>query len=110
VRELRPGPRPARSGYLHKALRSFEGVCRSPGNAIFVFGHSLDDNDRHIFRYIERGGVKQIFVSLFGDPASVANKKIIQAALGMRDRRGARGARYPLEVIFYDAASAQVWG
>ena len=98
------------SAYLHKALRSFEGVCRSPGNAIFVFGHSLDDNDRHIFRYIERGGVKQMFVSLFGDRASVANKKIIQTALAMRDRRGARGARYPLDVIFYDAASAQVWG
>jgi len=99
------------NGYLHKALRSFEGCCASPTAAIVIFGHSLAANDRHVLRCISRGGCGDVAVSLFGDPAAKANKAAISNALALQaDRETARGKRYPLRLTFYDAASAHVWG
>lgn len=90
-------------GYLSRALRSFGEV----GGDLFVYGHSLAPNDEHVLRKIERGKVRLIFVSLFGDPSSEENKRIVQRALEMPARR--RG-KNELRVRFYDAASARVWG
>ena len=99
------------NGYLHKALRSFEGCCSSPTAAIIVFGHSLATNDRHVLRCISKGGCGDIAVSLFGDPTSKANKAVISSARALQaDRETARGKKYPLRVTFYEASSAQVWG
>lgn len=99
------------NGYLHKALRSFEGCCVSTKNALVVFGHSLAANDRHILRCISEGGCSDLVVSLFGDPASKGNQAVISNALALQAERGpAKGKRPALRVTFYDAASARVWG
>ena len=99
------------NGYLHKALRSFESCCSQSTTAIVVFGHSLAANDRHVLRCISRGGCGDLAVSLFGDPASEANKAAIANAVALQeDRRATRGTKFPLRVTFYDAASAHVWG
>ncbi|UFN51588.1 DUF4917 family protein (plasmid) [Roseomonas sp. OT10] len=90
-------------GYLSRALRSFGSI----GGDLFIYGHSLAPNDEHVLRKIERGKVKRLFVSLYGDPSSPDNVRIIRRAMEMSERRG---GRKPLEVQFYDAASAQVWG
>ena len=91
------------NGYLHKALRSLEGI----GNDLFIFGHSFAANDKHILRVIEKGKVRRLFVSLYGDPNSESNQSIIRRANLMGDRRSKRNQ---LEVFFYDAESAHVWG
>lgn len=91
------------SDYLAKAYRSFSEI----GGALFVYGHSLAENDEHYLRLIERGKVEHLFVGLYGDPDSDDNRRIIRRAELMRDRR--RGKR-ALRVDFYDAASAKVWG
>lgn len=94
------------SAYLHKALRSLAGI----GGSIFVFGHSLDDNDAHIFREIVKNTkVKSIFISLFGDPDTEGNRRVFQKANLFAAQRTARAPRKPLEVHFFDASSAQVW-
>ena len=99
------------NGYLHKALRSFEGCCGSAGNAIVIFGHGLADNDAHVLRCIAKGSAPHLLVSLFGDPDSPANKLAIQNAMDLVTVRGpARGRRPALQVTFYDASSAKVWG
>jgi hypothetical protein len=54
------------SGYLHKALRSFEGCCGPAANAIVIYGHSLADNDAHVLRCIASGGARNLLVSLYG--------------------------------------------
>ncbi len=90
-------------GYLSKALRSFGEI----GGDLFVYGHSLAPNDEHVLRKIERGKVHRLFVSLYGDPTSEDNRRIILRALEMPERRRGRTA---LEIYFYDAASARVWG
>ena len=99
------------SGYLHKALRSFESCCASPGNAIVIYGHSLADNDQHVLRCIARGNCSAVAVSIFGDPNSEANKAIIHQAQKLVALRGpAKGKRTALDLILYDASSAKVWG
>ena len=99
------------NAYLHKALRSLEGCCLSPKNVIFVFGHSLAANDDHIFHAITSGTPQAIYVSLFGDPDSANNREVIGRAEVLRaQRHELRGERYPLDIHFYDAASANVWG
>lgn len=93
--------------YLSKALRSFEAVCDMKDATVFIFGHSLNDSDEHIFRFIKRGKVPRVFIGVYKDPASGYDKRIIQKAklLGTQ-----RTKKYPLEVILYDAQSANVWG
>ena len=90
-------------GYLSRALRSFSSI----GGDLFMYGHSLAPNDNHVLRKIERGKVKRLFISLYGDPATPDNARIIRRAMEMSERRG---SWKPLGVQFYDAASAGVWG
>jgi hypothetical protein len=95
------------SGYLHKGLRSFSEICRKDSPTLFIFGHSLATNDNHILDFISRGKIPVIYVSMFGDEATDENQALAaNAAQLVRSR----GDRFPLEVVFYDAASAHVWG
>ena len=89
--------------YLARSYRSFAKI----GGALYVFGHSLAESDDHILRLIEKNKVRQLFVSVFGDPASIENQRIIGRAELLAERRPS--AR-PLTVSFFDAEEAQVWG
>lgn len=90
--------------YLSKMYRSFTEIQ----NALVVFGHSLDGSDDHIFsdRIGRHGKTNRLYVSVFGDPNSATNKGIIRRATGLSRLRP---IRRPLEVKFFDAASASVW-
>lgn len=99
------------SAYLHHSFKSFASVCQvksREGTALFVFGHSFASNDSHVLNMIGYGKVSHLFVSLFGDPSSKTNKAIqlnVQKIVALRPRG------YPaLQVDFFDAASAKVWG
>jgi len=56
------------SMYLSRGYRSFAKI----GNNLFVYGHSLAENDQHWFDLIARGKVRRLFISLHGDPDSEA--------------------------------------
>ncbi len=88
--------------YLAKAYRSFSSIQ----GALFIFGHSLAENDNHYLRCIQRGKVSHLYVGLYGDPSSDANKFIMRRANELTNGRRAR----PLGVSYFDAASANVWG
>jgi hypothetical protein len=90
-------------GYLAKSLRALTS-CEG---SLFVHGHSLDANDRHVLRGIIEGKFKAIFVSLHGNPDSRANREIRGAAETLA---AARPEKKPLTIEFYDADSALVWG
>jgi len=94
------------NAYLHKGLRSFEGI----GGSLFVFGHSFDDNDDHILGKIPFSAVKKLFVGLFGDPKSPENLMIIDKANRYSRLRAELPRKAALKVLFYDVSSAQVWG
>jgi hypothetical protein len=90
--------------YLSKMERGFTEIK----NALIVFGHSLDECDDHIFkdRIGLHGKTNELYVSLLGDPASEANQNIIRRASAISQHRP---ERFPLDVQFFDAASASVW-
>lgn len=90
------------SDYLAKAYRSFQEI----GQCLFIYGHSLAENDEHYLKLIERGKVKHLFVGLHGDPEKENNKRIIRRAELMVTNRD----QLPLKLDFYDTKSATVWG
>lgn len=96
-----------RSDFLGRGRRSFRQI----GGSLFVYGLSLSDSDDHILQAIAAGKVEQLFVSVYGDINSEDNRALCERALGLTDRRAELGGRRPkpLEIIFYDAESAQVW-
>lgn len=88
--------------YLAKAYRSFSEI----NGALFIYGHSLAENDGHYLRRIEHGKLSAIYVALYGDPESEDNREIRMRAM----RLNALDRKKPLAVAFYDASSAKVWG
>lgn len=96
------------SAYLYHSFKSFGArmIQGSKANGcLFTYGVSFSANDAHITRKIANGKCRHMFVSLFGDPESGANKKIIAAVNELRAKRSTE-----LKVTYYDAASAEVWG
>jgi hypothetical protein len=83
--------------------------------SLFIYGHSLDDNDAHVMRRIEEGGYATAYVSLHGNPDDESNMSIRHRAHLMADRRSAheegKAARHrrPLRVELFDAETAHVW-
>lgn len=94
------------SGYLTRSYKSLAGVCNSLGNVLFIYGHSLADSDNHILKLIENGKFKQLYISLYGAPDETWNQAIIERA----ERLSGSRDRYELQIFFYDAESASVWG
>jgi len=90
------------SDYLSKCYRSLREVQ----GALFVYGLSMADNDEHILKQIERGKTSHLFVSLYGDPASNANRAVIRRMEQLAEGRPKKKA---LAVAFFDAESARVW-
>jgi hypothetical protein len=89
--------------YLAKAYRSFSSIQ----GALFIYGHSLAENDDHYLRCIQRGKVAHLYVGLYGDPNSDSNRFITRRANQLTNGRRARN---PLSVSYYDSATAKVWG
>jgi Domain of unknown function (DUF4917) len=89
--------------YLAKAYRSFSSIQ----GALFIYGHSLAQNDDHYLRCIQRGKLSHLYIALYEDPDSENNKTIRRRAGQLAD--GRRG-RKPRTVTYFDAASTKVWG
>jgi hypothetical protein len=90
--------------YLAKGLRSL-AACKG---SLFIHGHSLAENDAHVFKAIGgEGKFSALFVGLHGNPESDTNLVIQQRANAIAAERI---EKYPLAVKFYDSGSAAVWG
>ncbi len=84
--------------------RSFSSLKSITGN-LFIFGHSIGNQDDHVFNYINRNQkLKNIFISIFGDVDSDDNQRIISKVKKWADKHPYRN------YYFYDAADANVWG
>lgn len=81
--------------YCFRALRNVSGT-------FFIHGHSIDENEKHIFDQLKRSGVEKFFVSIFGDENSEANTRVKANA------RAYLETAIP-SVEFYDAESAPIW-
>ena len=81
--------------YCFRALRQVSG-------AFFIHGHSIDENDKHIFDQLKKSPVERFFVSIFGDEYSDENT---------RKKANARAYLESgiSEVKFFDEQSAAIW-
>lgn len=97
------------NGYLYHSYKSFSATMKvgpHKKNALFTYGLSFADNDKHVLKKIAEGNVQHLYVSLFGDQESTSNKQIINEV----EQLGRRRKDQNLKVSYYDAASAKVWG
>lgn len=93
------------SAYLYQAYRTLLNAATQKKASFFIHGHSLDPNDEHIFRALERGIFPDLFVSLHGDPTNVSNTEIIKRCRNIEAARRSKN----LDIHFYSADSACVW-
>jgi hypothetical protein len=97
-------------GYLYHSFKSFSSSMnyktKNAKSCLFTYGVSFSDNDDHILKKIPKGKVAKLFVSIYGDPDSVENLKIIDAAERLKVKR----ANGDLEITYYDARSTDIWG
>ena len=93
------------NAYLSKAYRSFASIA---GN-LFIYGHSLAENDKHIMNLIAAGKIKNLYVSIFGDENSKNNIKIIEDANSLVNERLNYNPKIPLNITFFRSESAKVW-
>lgn len=75
-----------------QALKKLDG-------ALFIHGHSMDENDRHIFDQINDSNVNKVFVSIHGNENSRQNRETISNAQRFITKH----------TEFYDASSAIIW-
>lgn len=94
------------NAYLYQGFKQFTANVMQGNHCMFVFGHSLAENDDHILNRIGRGRCRRIYIGIFGDPAVASNQQIMARAEGLKNLRQ---EKWPLEIAFYDAASAQIW-
>jgi len=91
-----------KSAYLQRGLKSLASVTGS----LFIFGMALHENDDHILKRIRKGKMSQLWIGLYGEPTSAANKALKVRAQKLSE---SRSSKKPLEVKFFDAATAKVW-
>ena len=91
------------SSYLMRGFRSMSNI----GGSLFIFGHSLQENDEHVLKCIRNSKVSSVYVSIFGDPDSEENKAVMSRAQSLSSGRRGQPNR---EILFYDASSVSVWG
>jgi len=78
------------------------GALENLGESLFIHGHSMADNDAHVFDQITKSSVSKVFISIFGDESSKQNKETIANAT--------RFIKTPkISIEFYDASTAPIW-
>ncbi|MCO4291357.1 DUF4917 family protein [Solitalea sp. MAHUQ-68] len=91
------------NGYLSRSFSSLKSIKGD----LFIFGHSLRDEDDHVFDIVNSNqGLKRIFISLYGNSDKIENKKIIGKINAWQSEFTSKGREY----IFYDSTSANIWG
>lgn len=95
------------NAYLYQGFKVLTSNAKTSTHCFFIFGHSLASNDDHILVRLARGRFKKLYVGIFGDINSNVNQEIIMRAQSMA---ALRNESYPLEIVFFDSASANVWG
>ena len=81
--------------FCFRALRKVTGT-------FFIQGHSMDENDMHIYDQLKRSRVEKYFVSIFGDENSEKNMRVKANARAYLESPSSN-------VEFFDAQSAPIW-
>ncbi|MBF4248836.1 DUF4917 family protein, partial [Vibrio anguillarum] len=83
--------------YLHACYQALGEL----GGTLYIHGHSIAENDRHIFDQINQSKITKVFISIFGDENQEWNRETMANAY----RYFVRGKN----IEFYDAATTPIW-
>ena len=95
------------NAYLYQGFKQLTRNAAERRNCFFIHGHSLAGNDDHILKRLGKGKFEKLYVSVFGDPEAAGNTNVIAKAQRIAQLRH---PRHPMQLSFYDARSANVWG
>lgn len=90
-----------KNGYLSRTFSSLKSIT---GN-LFIFGHSIRDEDDHVFDFINNNNRNlKIYIGIYGDSSEPHNQVIINKIERWRKS-------YPSKTFeLYDSSSVDVWG
>lgn len=96
------------SQYLGKGIRSFASIT---GN-LFIYGHSLAENDMHYLNLIAKSRIQNLFISIYGDINDNKNKDIVKRAEAIKNKRlsSNKSKQQSLAIDYFDAITANIWG
>ncbi len=89
------------NAYLGRCFSSLKSI----GGNLFIYGHSLRDEDDHVFDFINHSNkkIKKVFISLYGDQDSEGNRKIVKKVNKWKENHKNK------EYALFDAKTANVW-
>ena len=82
--------------YLNYCLRQLRALT----GTLFIYGHSIADNDSHIFEEIKKSHITKIFISIYGDMDSQENRATMMRA---------RNQLFGMDIEFFQAETTPVW-
>lgn len=98
------------NAYLSAAFNSLSACSGS----LFLHGLSFNEADHHILAAIAQSKVEKIFVSLYSEQPETIEKKdwALKQLVHLRQTKQAYSPETipSLEIFYYDAASANIWG
>lgn len=96
------------NGYLARSFASLKNI----GNNLIIFGHSIRDEDDHVFDLIinRNKALKNIFVGIYGDFDSVANKKILAKISNWENEERNKAEKKRKNIYYFQSADVNVWG
>jgi hypothetical protein len=78
-------------------------MLRHNGAAMFIYGHSADENDKHIYQAIFASEAKHVFFGVYKPDED--KLKQIDGLLAKYQKSAGSGTGY----TFFDSESAKVW-
>lgn len=89
----------------NKYLQNSYDKLNEISGTIFIHGHSLDKNDKHIFNQIKYNSyIKRVYISIFKPQNNIEEIKDKAFTLLINKRE-----EKPKELFYYDAESAHAW-
>lgn len=96
------------NGYLSRSFASLKSI----GNNLIIFGHSIRDEDDHVFDILLKRNttLKVIFVGIYGDFNSDANKKILEKLTAWEAEEANKQEKKRKKIYYFQSADVNVWG
>lgn len=95
------------NGYLARSFASLKSI----GNNLIIFGHSIRDEDDHVFDLIinRNKSLKNIFVGIYGDFDNDANKKILAKISNWENEERNKPEKKRKNIYYFQSADVNVW-
>jgi len=95
------------NGYLARSFASMKSI----GGSLFIFGHSIRDEDDHVFDLILKNNktLKNLFIGVYGDYKSSENQKIINKLHLWDKNQNNLAQKSRKKITVYQSEDVNVW-